>query len=149
VTAPPIQPLPLREPTAFSLEGRLAVRQGETRHYVHLMWQHDKTRDEMLLTTPLGQGIAELTRNASGARLTMADRQQRTAPDWEALSAQVFGLSLPLTGLPRWIFGHAPPTASGWTLQILSVEEGLPKKIHLEREEVELQLIVDSWLDVK
>lgn len=79
----------------------------------------------------------------------MADRQQRTASDWDALSAQVFGLPLPLTGLPRWIFGHAPPSASGWKLQILSVEEGLPKKIHLERDDIELQLIVDTWLEAK
>lgn len=140
---------PLHQPTTFSLEGRLAIRTQANRYHVQLVWQHAQVRDEILITTPLGQGIAELTRDASGARLTMADRQQRIASDWEALSAQVFNVSLPLTGLPRWIFGHPPPATSGWKCQILSVEEGLPKQIHLERDDIELQLIVDKWLEMK
>ena len=44
--------------TQFAFVGRLAVRQGDTRHHVNVDWRHDTQRDEILLTTPLGQGVA-------------------------------------------------------------------------------------------
>lgn len=149
-------PRPPRETiAAFAFEGRIAVRQGETRHYANIAWRHDAARDEILLTTPLGQGVAELARDAAGARLTMADRRRVEAPDWEALSAQVFGAPLPLTGLPRWLLGlgEGPPPDSGWRIDIIERESALPDAlpilIEMRREDIELRLKIDEWSDVR
>ena len=50
---------PARPSTAvistFAFTGRLAVRQGEVRHYVNIDWRHDAAGDAVLLTTPFGQ----------------------------------------------------------------------------------------------
>ncbi len=96
-TSPPsAQRPPVAEISAFAFTGRIAVRQGETRHYVNIDWRHTADSDEILLNTPLGQGLAELTRNATGAHLILADQRHFTAQDWSTLSAEVFGFRLPL-----------------------------------------------------
>jgi len=83
------------------LTGRIAVSQSQQRHAVNISWLHRPARDEIFLATPLGQGIAELTRDAAGARLVTSERREFMAPDWQSLSVQVFGFPLPLSALPR------------------------------------------------
>jgi outer membrane lipoprotein LolB len=138
--------------TRFAFVGRLAVRQGETRHHVKIDWRHDALSDEILLTTPLGQGIAELVRDAGGARLTLADRRSYAAADWGALSQQVFGFPLPLGASPRWLLGGLG-AADGWRVTVVERESGavdaLPIVIELERDDIAVRLKIDEWLEVK
>lgn len=137
------------------------MRQDQTRHYANIEWRHNTDTDEILLTTPLGQGVAELTRDARGARLVTADRQVVDAPDWESLSARVFGFALPLAQMPRWLLGDVAPAvrdsrgrpqaapAGGWDIRYVDYESdapnALPVLIELRRDDMELRLKVDSW----
>lgn len=146
---------------AFVLDGRLAVRQEQTRHYANIAWRHQTDADEILLTTPLGQGVAELSRDARGARLVSADKEVVEAPDWEGLSARIFGVALPLAGLPRWLLGDVPATArdeqgrpqtalaDGWAIRYLDYESpapaALPVLMEFQRDDIELRLKVDAW----
>ena len=146
---------------AFAIEGRISARQGESRNHANLSWRHEAAGDEILLTTPLGQGVAELTRNGRGARLTTADRQTAEAADWEGLSAKVFGFELPLSDLPRWLLGDVgtgrrdaagrPSEASvkGWDIRYLAYEspaaDALPTLVEFRRDDIELRLRVDEW----
>lgn len=146
---------------AFSFDGRLSVRRGETSHHANIAWRHTPDADEILLTTPLGQGVAELTRDVRGARLVGADRQVFEAPDWEALSARLFGFELPLSGLPRWVLGDVPSAGrdgngrpvgarvAGWDIRYLDHESdapgALPVLIEFRRDDIELRLKVDEW----
>ena len=138
--------------TQFAFVGRLAVRQGENRHHVNVDWRHDARSDEILLTTPLGQGVAELVRDAGGARLTLADRRSYTAADWGALSQQVFGFPLPLGASPRWLLGELGAT-EGWRVTVVAREaeraDGLPTVIELERDDIALRLKIDEWIEAK
>lgn len=155
-------PRPPRERiAAFALDGRIAVRQEETRHSANIAWRHTATADEILLTTPLGQGVAQLGRDARGARLVGTDKGVVEAPDWEGLSAQVFGFALPLAGLPRWLVGDVAPSArddrgrplaaraDGWEIRYLDYESetpgALPVLMEFRRDDIELRLKVDSW----
>jgi outer membrane lipoprotein LolB len=136
----------------FSFLGRLAVRQGETRYHVNVDWHHDARRDEILLTTPLGQGVAEIVRDAAGARLTLADKRSFVADDWSALSRQVFGFPLPLNASARWLLGDV--TASeGWRVTVVQREtdapDALPTVIELERDDIAVRLKIDEWSEVK
>jgi outer membrane lipoprotein LolB len=139
----------------FSFLGRLAVRQGETRYHVNVDWHHDARRDEILLTTPLGQGVAEIVRDAAGARLTLADKRGFVADDWSALSRQVFGFSLPLNASARWLVGDLGKegTTEGWRVTILQREadapDALPMVIELERDDIAVRLKIDEWSEVK
>ena len=155
----------------FTLDGRIAVQQATQRHSSNLSWRHAAARDEMLFATPLGQGLAELTRDSGGARLLLADRREFVAADWEGLAAQVFGFSLPLSALSRWLVGAVPATArdvaldalgrpqhllsDGWRIDYLDYESAhanaLPTLIELRRAEddIEVRLKIDEWQVVR
>jgi outer membrane lipoprotein LolB len=155
--APP-RPLPLEGPESFQLEGRLSLRQGQTLDHVGVNWRHETDRDEILVSGPLGQGLAELSRDATGARLVMADRQSFAAADWEGLGERAFGVRLPLSNLPRWVLGVVPaPTldavgrprtarVDGWSIDYLEYADGLPVLIEFRRDDIEVRLKIDQWL---
>jgi outer membrane lipoprotein LolB len=152
-TSPPTaQRPPVAEISTFAFTGRIAVRQGEARHYVNIDWRHAADNDEILLNTPLGQGLAELTRNATGARLLLADQRAYEAQDWGALSQQVFGFRLPLGASARWLLGELANT-EGWRVTVVERESAaahaLPTIIELEREDIFVRLKIDEWSDVR
>lgn len=134
----------------FELDGRIVVRESQSRHYANISWRHDGKRDEILLTTPLGQGMAELTRDSRGARLVMADRKEYVSADWAGLSEQVFGARLPLDDLPQWLSGRAPSADSGWRVEYLEYQsdaaDALPMMIEARRGDIELRLKVSEWI---
>ena len=150
----------------FELVGRISVRQGEARHIANIAWQHDAVRDEIRLSTPLGQGLAELSRDGTGARLRTADQRRMEAADWDGLAQQAFGAELPLSMLPRWIVADAPagtrrdaagrPLAfsqDGWSVAYVSYEsdaaDALPQLIEARRADIELRLKIDAWHSVR
>lgn len=150
---PPLPPRPpLADITQFAFTGRLAVRQGAQSHYVNVDWRHAVAEDEILLTTPLGQGVAEIVRDAAGARLMLADRRHFEADDWAALSAQVFGFRLPLGASARWLLGEIG-AAEGWRVRVTEREsdapDALPQVIELERDDIAVRLKIDAWTDVR
>lgn len=138
-----------RLPSAFALAGRIVVAQGNRRDYGQIDWQHRPDRDRLLVASPLGQGVAELRRDADGARLLMADGRQQLAPDWETLAAELFGAPLPLDRLPQWLSGEPLPPGSGWTLEILRYQsdapDALPALIELRRGETSVRVRIDEW----
>jgi len=165
------QQTPQRAPrasiVAFTFSGRIAVQQDGRNHVSNINWQHAAARDEILLTSPLGQGLAELTRDSAGAHLKLADRREFAAADWEGLAAQVFGMPLPLSALPRWLVGDIPAGAQsialdetgrprqvlidGWRIGYLDYESAsanaLPTLIELQRGDIEMRLKVNEWID--
>jgi outer membrane lipoprotein LolB len=135
--------------TEFELDGRLVVRQGETRHHVNISWRHDAANDVIFLTTPLGQGVAELSRTGSGARLVMADRREFVAADWEGLAQRLFDIRLPLSELPAWVSGRSAPSVGGWRVNYLDYQsdarDALPTLLELKRDDIEVRLKIDEW----
>lgn len=151
-----VAPLPARPPAGeiaqFAFVGRIAVRQGEVRHHAKIDWRHTPAMDEILLATPLGQGLAELARDATGARLVLADQRRFAADDWSALSQQVFGFALPLETSARWLLGDTAVT-EGWRVTIVEREsaaaDALPIVIELERDDIAVRLKIDEWSEVQ
>lgn len=151
-TPSPTQRPPVEAIATFAFVGRLAVRQGETRHYMKIDWRHDRAADEILLTTPLGQGVAEITRDAAGARLVLADQRRYAAGDWSELSEKVFGFRLPLETSMRWLFGRIDDT-DGWCVTVTEragdAPDALPLALELERDDIHVRLKIDEWGEVR
>lgn len=167
--AVPTQRQAQRRAGEFYLSGRLAVTQREQRHAMSVTWQHGTMRDQIFLSTPLGQGIAELTRDGGGARLVTADRREFSAPDWQNLALQMFGFSLPLASLPRWLLADVPAEAmgvsydragrpqhmvvEGWRIAYLDyagdAADALPALIEMQHEEITVRLKIDQWQSVR
>ena len=93
-------------PGSFALVGRVAVRYGDEAASGRLTWRHSGVADELLISTPLGQGVAEITRRDGVYTLIAASGERYSAADPEQLTRQVLGYALPLAGLPDWVRGR-------------------------------------------
>lgn len=170
-TVPPsTSSLPARsELRDFSLEARFALRlerpyEAPQSASGRLSWQHTPGVDHILVANPLGQGIAEIERDADGARLRSSDGQVRRAADAAVLLEEATGYPLPLGELPAWLLGR--PSAAGhlrtdaagrpkelvdagWHIEYDYDDEAagaLPARLTLRRDDsLELRLRIEEW----
>lgn len=151
--------------TPFAFNGRIAIRQGTKRDSAGMRWMHRDGADEIFLSAPLGQTVARITRNAQQVMLETDDKRY-VADDAETLMQQVLDWRLPLSGLRHWVTAiPAPGTVyerelnangqvsvlrqQGWTIRYsryaASDAEALPLRLSLQREGVEVRLMIDEW----
>lgn len=147
----------------FEIAGRIAVRFRDEASSGNIAWRHGRSGDEVLITTPLGQGVARIVRIGSSVVLTTPDAQEHRATDAETLTEQVLGFRLPLSGLADWVRARpgsgpfelrhdasgrlAGLQQSGWTIEYLEWgEDGqLPSRLKLSYPGVELRLAIAKW----
>jgi outer membrane lipoprotein LolB len=152
---------------AFELTGRLSARHGTDALSASFRWTHERERDELDLSNPLGQTIARLSGDVSGVRLQTPEGRVETASDWASLTTRALGWPLPVEGLAFWIQGvprDGAPAAveagsdgvpvtlrqDGWNIVYQAYERGgdgvsRPKRLTLDYPDVELRIAVDSW----
>jgi outer membrane lipoprotein LolB len=156
-------PPPVPRAGEFAVVGRVAVRYGEEAASGRVTWRHSESDDDLVISTPLGQGIAEITRRDGVYTLVNARRERLTAADPERLTEQALGYALPLGGLPDWLRGRAQPgmpaetrydgdrlvelRQQGWTIEYLAYEDAgrLPKRIRLTRDALDIRLAIEEW----
>lgn len=163
--APRLQRAP--PPAAYRLEGRVSVRAGEENFSGGIIWRRDAASEELLLSTPLGQGVAELRGDARGVTLLDAKGHAHRASDAETLVRERLGMAFPLRGLTWWVVGHPHPDtpyqaeadADGRIASLLQDEwriefsryqahgmHALPGKLVARRgDDLEVRLVVDQW----
>jgi len=148
----------------FIIEGRFSLRQDEQNHSGRLRWTHAAGGDELLLSSPFGQGVAEIVADAQRATLTTNDGKTYAAADAEALTEKVLGYRLPLSLLSDWVRGRvAPETVArrdelgrpvamrheDWRVDYEydnDAPDALPGRLFAERIGVfELRLRIDEW----
>ena len=150
-------------PGGFELSGRAAIRNAKDSGSVRIFWRHSSDADEMLITSPVGQGIARITREGERFRLVTGDKTEYRAADAESLTDQALGWRLPLAGLPDWVQGRAsldrPATVTGpagegleirqdgWRVAYEEFREGRPFRLRLSREDLEIRIVVDRWVN--
>jgi outer membrane lipoprotein LolB len=151
---------------AFSISGRIALREHDRNLSGGIRWQHSKERDDILLLSPLGQGVMQIVRDESGATLRTADGKVYQAPDAEELAATVTGWHLPLSGLAFWVRGVQRPGSAAhdkrdeagrlqnlvqddWRVDYAAYSDApndrLPRLMTMTRPELELKLVIDDW----
>lgn len=135
--------------TGFSLTGRLSIRQEDKSYQAGIQWQHSPGHDTILLTGPLGQGLAELESDAAGARLTTADQKTTTASNADELARAMLGFDLPLSALPSWALGQQQ-TVAEWQATVLrresDTDNALPVLLEMKRgEDLTVRLKIDEW----
>lgn len=147
----------------FELAGRIAVRYREEASSGNIAWRHGGSGDEVLITNPLGQGVARVVRTADGVVLYGPDGREHRAADAETLTEQVLGFRLPLEGLADWVRARPGPGAyevrrdaggrlaelqqSGWKIEYLEWGEDArrPARLKLTYPGVELRLAIAEW----
>ena len=147
----------------FDLLGRIAARYAKDAFTGNVQWRHAASGDEMLITTPMGQGVARIVRQGDAVQLTTADGHEYRAPDAESLTERTLGFRLPLEGLADWVQGRPTPAAParevkasdgklhsldqrGWHIEYLAYgEDERPSLMRLNYEGIELRLAITSW----
>lgn len=149
----------------FELAGRIAVTYRDDAGSGNIAWRHGARVDEMLLSTPFGQGIARLARADGEITLTTQDGREFRAADAESLTEQVLGFRVPLVGLADWVRGRAAskpapaPTRerrdtagrlieleqAGWRIRYLEYADALPSRLALIFPGLELRLAISEW----
>lgn len=150
---------------SFGLSGRVAVRADDRGYSASLRWKHHVDADSLRLFSPLGTVIAKVEVDAQGAVLTTGDRKEYRSDDVQALTRQVLGWDLPLSGLQHWVLGRADPklpveaeardaghrltrlSQNGWRITYLEYagDSALPARMALAHDRLSLRLIVDRW----
>ena len=156
---------PLRPPEGpleFQVLGRIAARYGNDGFTGNVDWRHAKSGDDMLISTPLGQGVARIVREGEAVQLTTANGREYRAPDAETLTERVLGFRVPLEGLADWIRGEpSPGTASqkqtlpdgrlsalqqgDWRVQYLDYDGGRPRLMQLNYPGIQLRFAISEW----
>ena len=132
----------------FELTGRLAASTRTEAFTGNLIWRHARGADELLISTPLGQGVARIQRQGDAVLLSTADRREYRAADVELLTERVLGFRLPLTGLADWVRGKPSPAleARGWKIEYQEHDaERRPIRMRLNYPGIELRLAVSEW----
>ncbi|HEX2567812.1 MAG TPA: lipoprotein insertase outer membrane protein LolB [Burkholderiales bacterium] len=156
---------PTRPPGAdalFDVSGRLAARYAEESFTGGFSWRHAASSDQMLITSPLGQGVARIEREGGSVVLTTAEPHEYRASDAEALTEQVLGFRLPLAGLADWVRGAPSPSSpareekdeqgrlktleqAGWRIEYQDYSGARPSRMRLTYPGIELRLAIAQW----
>lgn len=152
----------------FNLLGRISIQDQNQRLSGSFRWQHLAISDEILLFTPLGQAVAEITKDQEGVRLINSKLEAFYADDVESLTEEVLGWRLPLNGLQYWIQGtHSPTTVAekdldnkdqvvairqdGWKIYYSSYmpvqlnQIPRPRVLDLIYTNLRIRLVIDDW----
>lgn len=91
----------------FAIDGRLSARHGSEAIAIGFAWTHAPPRDELVVSNPLGQAVAELSGDSSLRRVEMrtANGGREEASDWPALTERAIGVALPVGALASWTQG--------------------------------------------
>ncbi|HLY96037.1 MAG: lipoprotein insertase outer membrane protein LolB [Sideroxydans sp.] len=160
---------PAQPDAPFAFNGRVAVKQGELHDSAGMRWVHRAEEDEILLLAPLGQTVARIHRTDGEATLD-ASGKHYAAQDMESLMQQALGWQLPLSGLRYWVNALPAPEGEftmehdangqlsllrqqGWEISYSRyaalTPDALPLRLKLQREGVEVLLLIDEWEDVR
>jgi len=135
-------------PVDFDLGGRIAARYRDEAFSGMLTWRHAASGDEMLISTPLGQGVARIVREGAAVKVTTAQGREYSDHDGEALTERVLGFRLPLTGLADWVRGRPSPEleSRGWQVEYQEYDaERRPSRLRVTYPGVELRLAITQW----
>jgi outer membrane lipoprotein LolB len=151
---------------AFAFSGRIAVIENDHNTSGGIQWRHEGARDDILLLTPLGQGVAQIGSDADGATLRTNDGKVYRAPDAGQLTFNVTGWRIPVAGMVFWLRGSPQPgstaheerddkgrlqrlTQDEWKIEYPAYfdapDDSLPRRVVLTRPEFELKLVIDNW----
>jgi outer membrane lipoprotein LolB len=145
----------------FELTGRIVMKYRDEAASGNLAWRHSARGDELLLSSPLGQGLAHIVREEGEVTLTTQDGREFRAADAESLTEQALGFRLPLAGLSDWVLARAAPGPAvtrkdsegrlaeieqfGWKVEYLEYAGTRPSRLNLAYPGVQLRLAISGW----
>jgi len=161
----------LRAMSAFTLEGRVAVRAGEEGWQASVRWRQHDDISEVRLSGPFGAGALQLRFDGNELTLTTSRGQTLRGEEASRVLRQQLGFDPPIAELRHWLLADAGPvdstaqveagangrpaalTQQDWRLEFGDYRQQrlnrsavqMPRRITATRGEVRLRLVVDGW----
>jgi len=135
-------------PLEFSLAVRIAARSGKDAFTGNIAWRHARDGDEMLITTPTGQGVAQIIRQGDAVVLKTSEPREYRAADSEELTQRVLGFRLPIEGLAESVQGKPSPSLEGrgWKVEYQEFDDQRrPTRLRLTNAGAEVRLAIHQW----
>ena len=135
-------------PLDFSLAGRIAARSGNEAFTGNITWRHVKAGDELLISTPTGQGVAQIVRQGDAVMLKTSEGKEYRAADSESLTERVLGFRLPIEGLAQAVQGRPSPAleSRGWKIEYQEYDaQRRPTRLRLTNVGAEVRLAISQW----
>ena len=139
---------PPEGPLEFSLAGRIAARSGKESFTGNLTWRHAHGGDELLISTPTGQGVAQIVSQGDAVLLRTSEPREYRAADSEELTERVLGFRLPIEGLAQTVQGKPSPTLEGrgWKVEYQEYDaQKRPTRLRLTNGAAEVRLAISRW----
>ncbi len=151
---------PLYQLANWAFEGRLSVSDNKESLSASIEWIHAPHQDEIKLSGPLGQGAVIITLRDKRIVLDRGSDKIESSEDAHLFIEQQLGISIPMDALRYWVLGLPQPAIERQTLfdgfeqqkwrvhylQMQKLAQGwLPRKLHVEHEEIKLKLVIDNW----
>jgi outer membrane lipoprotein LolB len=132
----------------FSLAGRIAARSGKESFTGNITWRHAPGGDELLISTPTGQGVAQIIRQGDAVVLKTSEPREYRSADSEELTERVLGFRLPIEGLAQTVQGKPSPTLEGrgWKVEYQEYDaQKRPTRLRLTNGAAEVRLAISQW----
>lgn len=151
---------------AFQLTGRVSVKSESQNLSGTLDWRRAGAVERLLVSGPLGQGAAEIQRQAGTLVLRTADGAEVREESDAQMLQRVLGVALPLDGLVWWLSALPRPGVDfqaiagedgrvarleqdGWQIEYSRYREvagrWLPGRVFASQGSLEFRLVVDVW----
>ena len=151
---------------SWTLEGKLAVNDGNDGGSGKLRWQEDDGHSRMDFHGALGRGAWRLVSGPGGAELELADGRSFKAASVSELVRDQLGWSVPVEALSWWVLGLQAPGSSlartfdedgtlktlsqqGWDIEFERYREqeaiNMPMKVTARQGEKMVKLAVRQW----
>ncbi len=173
MSIPPAQELsdsgqaPVYQPY-FELSGRISVRHGQRGDFGQLRWTRAKDAQKIVLLSPLGQTVAEISQSGGQPALLRIGSERRTAASFEALAHEALGASVPIGDIAYWIQGLTDAQSgeasigqndvagraqrlshAGWEIHIEGYrrlgEATIASRLTAVKDDSVIKIVIDEW----
>ena len=173
MSIPPAQELsdsrqvPIYQPY-FELSGRISVRQGQRGDFGQLRWTRAKDAQKIVLLSPLGQTVAEISQPDNQPAMLRVGSEIRTASNFEALAHEALGANVPIHDIAYWIQGLTDAQSgaasigendvagrpqrlshAGWEIHIEGYrrlgEATIASRLTAVKDDSVIKIVIDEW----
>jgi len=136
-------------PVAFEMSARISIRQADRSDIAKLRWTHRAGRDAWVVSSPLGNEVARIESDGSGATLTQAGGGGYQADSFADLTERLLNVPLDPAMLAAWLHGDLRDVPADWRVTIDETQPAgavqLARRITATRGEVAVRIVVDDY----
>jgi len=140
----------------WQMRGRVGIRTADDATSFSVRWRQQDQDFDIHLNGALGVSVAHIYGDDRSIVIDVPKQGRFEASNATQLLKDHTGLELPIESLRYWVRGIPEPgiayergdstlEQSGWHIEYLAFEGDDPVKMRLERPEVRIILVVNSW----